>query len=71
LRLGVRPKREREKRKRRRSGFADYKKAFGAGISNSGGANALLFNVDINQGTGGLFGSLTPFAADLLQGNDQ
>ncbi|MBV8815863.1 MAG: TIGR03118 family protein [Verrucomicrobia bacterium] len=45
--------------------------AFGAGNSNSGGANALFFNVGTDQGAGGLFGSLTPVAADLVQGNDQ
>jgi uncharacterized protein (TIGR03118 family) len=45
--------------------------AFGAGNTNSGAANALYFNAGINQGTAGLFGTLTPVASDLTQGNDQ
>lgn len=45
--------------------------AFGAGNTNSGGANQLYFNAGINQGTGGLFGRLVPVASDLTQGNDQ
>jgi uncharacterized protein (TIGR03118 family) len=45
--------------------------AFGAGNTNSGGANELFFNAGINQGTGGLFGKLVPVASDLTQGNDQ
>jgi uncharacterized protein (TIGR03118 family) len=47
--------------------------AFGAGqpAQTSGPANALYFNAGINQGTGGLFGNLTPVSTDLTQGNDQ
>ncbi|HXM05501.1 MAG TPA: TIGR03118 family protein [Chthoniobacterales bacterium] len=45
--------------------------AFGAGNTNSGAANALYFNAGGNQGTTGLFGTLTPVASDLTQGNDQ
>jgi uncharacterized protein (TIGR03118 family) len=48
--------------------------AFGAGQpspQNSGPANSLFFNAGINQGNGGLFGTLTPVASELIQGNDQ
>jgi len=45
--------------------------AFGAGNTNSGPANGLFFNAGPNAGTAGLFGFLTPVAADLTQGNDQ
>jgi hypothetical protein len=45
--------------------------AFGAGNTNSGGANQLFFNAGINQGKGGLFGNIAPVASDLTQGNDQ
>ena len=48
--------------------------SFGAGQpspQNSGPANALFFNAGINQGMGGLFGTLTPVPSDLTQGGDQ
>jgi uncharacterized protein (TIGR03118 family) len=45
--------------------------AFGAGNTNSGGANELYFNAGVNQGTGGLFGYFAPVSSDLTQGNDQ
>ena len=45
--------------------------AFGAGNANSGPANALFFNAGLNDGKAGLFGFLTPVAADLTQGSDQ
>ena len=37
----------------------------------SGSANVLYFNAGINGEAGGLFGTLTPVAADLTQGNGQ
>jgi uncharacterized protein (TIGR03118 family) len=49
--------------------------AFGAGISKSDPlnqpANTLYFTAGPNFPNGGLFGTLTPVAADLTQGNDQ
>jgi uncharacterized protein (TIGR03118 family) len=48
--------------------------SFGAGQPTpqaSGPGNLLFFNAGINQGKGGLFGTLTPLAADLTQGGDQ
>jgi uncharacterized protein (TIGR03118 family) len=48
--------------------------SFGAGQpspQNSGPANALFFNAGINQGMGGLFGTLTPVSSELTQGGDQ
>jgi hypothetical protein len=47
--------------------------SFGAGqaLQTSGPANALFFNAGINQGMGGLFGTLTPILSDLTQGGDQ
>jgi uncharacterized protein (TIGR03118 family) len=45
--------------------------AFGAGNTNSGGANQLFFNAGINRQTGGLHGFFAPVASDLIQGNDQ
>jgi uncharacterized protein (TIGR03118 family) len=44
--------------------------AFGAGNTNSGGANQLFFNAGINK-TGGLHGFFAPVSSDLTQGNDQ
>lgn len=44
--------------------------AFGAGNSNSGGANQLFFNAGVNK-TGGLPGFFAPVSSDLTQGNDQ
>ena len=43
--------------------------AFGAGNTNSGGANQLYFNA--GTPTGGLHGFFAPVASDLTQGNDQ
>ena len=43
--------------------------AFGAGNTNSGGANQLFFNV--GTPTSGLHGFFAPVAGDLTQGNDQ
>jgi uncharacterized protein (TIGR03118 family) len=49
--------------------------AFGAGVTASDPANepdnALYFTAGVNEGADGLFGTLTPVAADLIQGNDQ
>jgi uncharacterized protein (TIGR03118 family) len=48
--------------------------SFGAGQPSpqtSGPGNALFFNAGINQGMGGLFGTLTPVPSDLTQGGDQ
>ncbi len=45
--------------------------AFGAGNTNSGGANQLFFNAGINKQTGGLHGFFASVTADLTQGNDQ
>ena len=45
--------------------------AFGAGNTNSGGANQLFFNAGINRQTGGLHGFFAPVSSDLIQGNDQ
>jgi uncharacterized protein (TIGR03118 family) len=42
--------------------------AFGAGNTNSGGANQLFFNA---AATGGLHGFFAPVSGDLTQGNDQ
>jgi len=42
--------------------------AFGAGNTNSGGANQLFFNA---KATGGLHGFFAPVSSDLTQGNDQ
>jgi uncharacterized protein (TIGR03118 family) len=44
--------------------------AFGAGNTNSGGANQLFFNAGVNK-TGGLHGFFAPVSSDLTQGNDQ
>ena len=43
--------------------------AFGAGTTNSGGANQLFFNA--GTPTSGLHGFFAPVAGDLTQGNDQ
>jgi uncharacterized protein (TIGR03118 family) len=43
--------------------------AFGAGNTNSGGANQLFFNA--GTPTGGLHGFFAPVASDLTQGDDQ
>ena len=54
--------------------------SFGSGTLNgteaptpapSGPANALFFTAGINDEAGGLFGTLTPLPADLIQGNGQ
>lgn len=48
--------------------------SFGAGQpspQSSGPGNALYFAAGIKSGNGGLFGTLTPFSAELTQGNDQ
>jgi len=45
--------------------------AFGAGNTNSGGPNQLLFNAGVDQGKAGLFGFFAPVTTDLTQGNDQ
>jgi hypothetical protein len=45
--------------------------AFGAGNTNSGGANQLFFNAGINNQTGGFHGFFAPVTGDLTQGNDQ
>jgi uncharacterized protein (TIGR03118 family) len=44
--------------------------AFGAGNTNSGGANQLFFNAGIEK-TGGLHGFFAPVSSDLTQGDDQ
>ncbi len=45
--------------------------AFGAGDQTSGPANTLFFNQGLNGGNDGLFGTLTPIAADIEPGNGQ
>ena len=45
--------------------------AFGAGDQTSGPANTLFFNEGLNGGSDGLFGTLTPIAADIDPGNGQ
>jgi hypothetical protein len=45
--------------------------AFGAGDQTSGPANTLFFNEGLNGGNDGLFGTLTPIAADIDPGNGQ
>jgi len=49
--------------------------AFGSGVPNSDPTglpdNALFFTAGPNKGHDGLFGTLTPVAADLIQGSDQ
>jgi hypothetical protein len=45
--------------------------AFGAGDQTSGPANTLFFNEGPNGGNDGLFGTLTPIAADIDPGNGQ
>ena len=45
--------------------------AFGAGDQTSGPANTLFFNQGLNGGNDGLFGTLTPIAADIDPGNGQ
>jgi uncharacterized protein (TIGR03118 family) len=45
--------------------------AFGAGDQTSGPANTLFFNEGLNGGNDGLFGTLTPIAADIEPGNGQ
>jgi len=45
--------------------------AFGAGDQTSGPANTLFFNQGLNGGNDGLFGTLTPIAADIESGNGQ
>ena len=45
--------------------------AFGAGDQTSGPANTLFFNQGLNGGNDGLFGKLTPIAADIDPGNGQ
>src|SRR5882762_2030999 len=45
--------------------------AFGAGDQTSGAANTLFFNQGLNGGNDGLFGTLTPIAADIEPGNGQ
>ncbi len=44
---------------------------FGAGDQTSGPANTLFFNQGLNGGNDGLFGTLTPIAADIESGNGQ
>jgi uncharacterized protein (TIGR03118 family) len=39
--------------------------------TNSGPFNTLYFAAGTNRGAGGAFGTVTPVAADLIQGNDQ
>jgi uncharacterized protein (TIGR03118 family) len=43
--------------------------SFGGGSANNGPANTLFFSAGPNGESGGLFGTLTPAAADLTQGN--
>jgi uncharacterized protein (TIGR03118 family) len=47
--------------------------SFGAGqpAQTSGPGNSLYFAAGINQGNGGLFGTLTPVPTDLTEGGDQ